>query len=311
MKIVIALGGNAIITKNDKYTYLNLLKNIRKTCKNISKLIKENKAVITHGNGSEIGFLLLQNEIAKRKIPEMPLDVLGAESEGLIGYILQEQLINVLRKNKIKRNVATLITQTLVSKNDVAFKNPTKFIGQFYTEKQIKNLKFTVKKDSNRGYRRVVPSPKPIMIIESNIINKLVEKNYIVVCAGGGGVPVVLENKNSPNAATSTTAQTKIKLYLENTESILGKCKSTFSFCYYYLWINFHTLTVNNLHFDNFLLEAYTSHFQYFNCCRPFSRIVNYIINCYNSIRQERNCCSLFFKCTTHMRRRRNFPYHD
>jgi len=195
MKIVIALGGNAIITKNDKYTYLNLLKNIRKTCKNISKLIKENKAVITHGNGSEIGFLLLQNEIAKRKIPEMPLDVLGAESEGLIGYILQEQLINVLRKNKIKRNVATLITQTLVSKNDVAFKNPTKFIGQFYTEKQIKNLKFTVKKDSNRGYRRVVPSPKPIMIIESNIINKLVEKNYIVVCAGGGGVPVVLENK--------------------------------------------------------------------------------------------------------------------
>jgi len=125
----------------------------------------------------------------------MPLDVLGAESEGLIGYILQEQLINVLRKNKIKRNVATLITQTLVSKNDVAFKNPTKFIGQFYTEKQIKNLKFTVKKDSNRGYRRVVPSPKPIMIIESNIINKLVEKNYIVVCAGGGGVPVVLENK--------------------------------------------------------------------------------------------------------------------
>src|SRR3989344_6409659 len=118
MKIVIALGGNALINKRGKYLYSNLLKNIRKTCEHISGLIKNNKVVITHGNGSEIGYLMMQNEIARKKIPKMPLDVLGAETEGLIGYILQEQLSNILRKKRINKDIATLITQTLVSKKD-------------------------------------------------------------------------------------------------------------------------------------------------------------------------------------------------
>ncbi len=195
MKIVIALGGNAIIKKGEKETYENLLKNIKDSCKSVVKIIKKNQIVITHGNGPEVGNLLLQNEIASKHVPQMPLDILNAETEGFIGYLIQEQLRNELIKNKIKRNIATLVTQTLVSKKDPAFKNPTKFVGQFYNLKQANLLKnkFIIKKDSNRGFRRVVPSPKPIKIIESNIINKLVEKHYIVVASGGGGIPVVLE----------------------------------------------------------------------------------------------------------------------
>ena len=196
MKIVIALGGNAIIKKNEKQTYSNLINNIKKTCKQIVPIIKNNKVLITHGNGSEIGYLALQNEIAKSQVPAMPLDVLGAESQALIGYIFEEQLRNVLRENKIKNPVATLITQTLVNKNDKAFRNPTKPIGPFYNKKQALELKrkgFHVIEDAGRGYRRVVPSPQPIKIIESEIIKNLISKKIIVIAAGGGGIPVYLE----------------------------------------------------------------------------------------------------------------------
>ncbi len=193
MKIVIALGGNAI--GKGKENYKEIINKIKHTSKNIINLIKNNKVIITFGNGPQIGELLLQNEIASKYVHQMPLDFLGAETDGLIGYLLQEQITNELRKNKIKKNIAALITQTLVSKKDKAFRNPTKFIGQFYSEKEIKNLKFKVKKDSNRGYRRVVPSPEPIKIIENKIINKLANKNYLVICNGGGGIPVILQNK--------------------------------------------------------------------------------------------------------------------
>lgn len=195
MKIVIALGGNALIKRNQKETYENLLRNVRKTCKSIFKIIKNNKVVITHGNGPEVGNLLLQNEVASKFVPKMPLQILDAETEGLIGYILQAELINELRKKKIKKNVVTIITQVLVSKKDRAFKNPTKFIGPFYTKEQTKRLDFIIKKDSNRGYRRVVASPNPIKIIESRVVDKLVNSNYVVIACGGGGIPVILKNK--------------------------------------------------------------------------------------------------------------------
>ncbi|MBI2671979.1 carbamate kinase [Candidatus Woesearchaeota archaeon] len=197
MKIIIALGGNALIKKGEKETYSNLLKNIKKTCSSIIPFIKNNKVVITHGSGPQIGNLLLQNEIARKKVPEMPLDVLNAESEGLIGYLLQEQLSNEIHKRKMHKNVVTLLTEVLVSKNDPAFKNPTKFIGPFYTKKQAIKLKnkFIIKKDSNRGYRRVVASPKPIKIIEGSLIKELVNSGHIVIAAGGGGIPVASKNK--------------------------------------------------------------------------------------------------------------------
>ncbi len=193
MKIVVALGGNAIINKGEKQTYKNLINNIRKTCKNLAPIVKKHKAVISFGNGPEIGYLALQNELSKSKIPPMPLDILGAESQGLIGYPLEEQLVNALRDHK--KDVATILTQVLVNKNDPAFRNPTKFIGPFYTKSQASKLKnkYEIKKDADRGYRRVVPSPKPIKILEAKTIQKLL-KNTIVIAAGGGGIPVIEEN---------------------------------------------------------------------------------------------------------------------
>ena len=196
--ILIALGGNAIIKKGEEETYSNLIKNIKTICKNLIPIIKDNKVIITHGNGSEIGFLLLQNELAKKKVPQMPLDILGAESQGLIGYPLEEQLLNELRKNKIKRDIATILTQTLVSKKDSAFQNPTKFIGPFYNKKQAQELikkGMKIKEDQGRGYRKVVPSPKPIKIIEAESIKKLIKQGIIVIAAGGGGIPVIKDNK--------------------------------------------------------------------------------------------------------------------
>lgn len=193
MKIVIALGGNAIIKKGEKETYSNLINNIKKTCNQIASTIRKHKVVISFGNGPEIGYLALQNELAKSKIPPMPLDVLGAESQGLIGYPLEEQLINSLRDHK--KDVATILTQVLVDKKDPAFNNPTKFIGPFYTKSQAQKLKnkYEIKKDADRGYRRVVPSPKPIKILEAKTIKKLL-KTTTVIAAGGGGIPVIEEN---------------------------------------------------------------------------------------------------------------------
>ena len=191
MRAVVALGGNAIIKKGEKETYSNLVNNIRKSCKYLIPIVKKYNVALTFGNGPEIGLLVLQNEIARKKVSEMPLDILGAESQGLIGYPLEEQLINQLNKNKIKKSVVTILTQVLVDKNDKGFKNPSKFVGPFYSEKEAKKLmrKFIIKKDSNRGYRRVVPSPWPLKIIEAETIKGLIKKN-IVIAAGGGGIPV-------------------------------------------------------------------------------------------------------------------------
>lgn len=197
MKIVIALGGNAILQKGEKQTYSNLINNIKKTCKQIISFIKNNEVVITFGNGPEIGFLAIQNEIAKQKVPAMPLDVLGAESQALIGYLFEEQLRNILRENKINKPVVNIITQTLVDKNDKAFHHPTKPIGPFYNKIQAQELRkkgFHVIEDAGRGYRRVVPSPLPIKFIEAEVIKNLINKKIIVIAAGGGGIPVYLKN---------------------------------------------------------------------------------------------------------------------
>ncbi len=184
--VLIALGGNALIKKGEEETYRNLLANIRKTCKSLVSILKENKVVITTGNGPEIGYIAIQNELAKNKVPQMPLDILGAESQGLIGYPLEEQLLNELRKNKIYKPIVTILTQVLVDKKDQAFKHPTKPIGPFYKTKP-KGTNF--KQDAKRGFRRFVASPTPLKIIESQIITRL-SKDSIVIAAIGGGVPV-------------------------------------------------------------------------------------------------------------------------
>ena len=183
-KLVIALGGNALTTKNQKGTYKELTKNINKTCKALAKINKN--LLIVSGSGPQVGALLLQNELAKHKVPKMPLDVLDAELEGELGYLIGQSLLNYSKKP-----VATIITQVLVDKKDPAFKNPTKPIGPFYKKKLGKNYK----QDSGRGYRRVVPSPHPIDIIEGEAIKKLL-KTTNVIAAGGGGIPVYKKKGN-------------------------------------------------------------------------------------------------------------------
>ena len=188
---VVALGGNALTTKKEKGSYNELIKNINKSCSCVANLAKNNKLVVVSGSGPQIGAILLQNELAKNRVPTMPLDVLDAELEGELGYLIQQTLRNILAKKNIRKSVVAILTQVLVNKKDNAFKNPTKFVGPFYSLSQVKKLKkeFVIKKDSNRGYRRVVPSPMPLKIIEGSVIKKLVKDN-IVIAAGGGGIPV-------------------------------------------------------------------------------------------------------------------------
>jgi len=193
-KAVIALGGNALIKKNQEGTIYEQFANTREVIKHVVKIIKNGwDVVITHGNGPQVGSILLQNDLAKDITPSMPLGICVAESEGLIGYMVQQCLSNALKKENISRSVATLITQVLVDENDPSFKNPTKPIGPYYTKKDVNELKeegYQVKKYPD-GYRIVVPSPDPKSIVEGEIIKKMLEDDIIVIASGGGGMPVI------------------------------------------------------------------------------------------------------------------------
>ena len=189
-KVVIALGGNAILKKGEESSIARQFENTKNALKPLIKVIKNNSVVISHGNGPQVGQLLLQD-------PNMPLDVLDAETEGQLGYLIQQSIYNLFRENRIKRNVVSILTQVLVNKKDSAFRNQSKFIGPFYNKKQAELLKkkgFIIKEDIGRGYRRVVASPKPLVIIEADIIRDLLSSNIIVIAAGGGGIPVNYQN---------------------------------------------------------------------------------------------------------------------
>ncbi|MEE8564840.1 MAG: carbamate kinase [Candidatus Thermoplasmatota archaeon] len=196
-KVIIALGGNALIKKNQKGNIYEQFANTRTISESIVKMIKENyKVVITHGNGPQVGSILLQNNAARDELPPMPLGICVAESEGLIGYMIQQCMYNELMKSKIEKDVVTLITQVLVDKNDSSFSNPIKPIGPLFNKFEAKELiedGYKVKKITN-GWRIVVPSPDPIKIIEGEIIKKLVDEDIIIIAAGGGGMPVVNNN---------------------------------------------------------------------------------------------------------------------
>ena len=197
-KIVIALGGNAL--GKDPNEQLDLLENVAKI---IVDLIKQgNQIVLTHGNGPQVGQILLAMDYSangEAHTPSMPFPECGSMSQGYIGYQLQQCLQDELERQKIKKDCATLITQVLVDKNDKAFKNPTKPIGLFYTKEEAEAIKkekgYTFVEDSGRGYRRVVPSPKPIDILEKRVIKQLVNNGVLVIAVGGGGIPVVKTNK--------------------------------------------------------------------------------------------------------------------
>jgi len=193
-RAVIALGGNALIKPGQKGTIYEQFANTRETVKSIVKIIKDDwDVVLTHGNGPQVGAILLQNQAGRDLVPPMPLGICVAESQGLIGYMIQQCLLNALRKEGINKDVVTIVTQVLVDDKDPAFENPTKPIGPYFNEDQaLKLLKdgYQMTKQKN-GWRIVVPSPDPKAIIEANIIKTLLDDGIIVIAAGGGGMPVV------------------------------------------------------------------------------------------------------------------------
>jgi len=203
LRIFIALGGNAIKKANEKGTYEEQVRNVKNTCRQLVELIKRGyEVIITHGNGPQVGSLAIQQELSKNIVPPQPLHVLGAMTQGQIGYMIQQTLTNMLKKEGIKKPVVTVITQTLVNPNDPAFKNPSKPIGSFYSKREAEKLAkergYIIKKVKPHGekaYRRVVPSPEPIEIIEGEAIRKMVDMGMVVIASGGGGIPVIKNEK--------------------------------------------------------------------------------------------------------------------
>lgn len=195
-RIVIALGGNAL--GNDPASQIIATK---ATAKPIVDLIEQgNEVIIAHGNGPQVGTIILATETAANsdaKTPIIPMPECGAMSQGYIGYHIQNAIREELLSRNIKMPVATIVTQVVVDKNDPAFKNPTKPIGSFYSKEQAEALEkekgYAMKEDAGRGYRRVVPSPLPIDIVEKETINALVDADQVVITVGGGGIPVVAE----------------------------------------------------------------------------------------------------------------------
>jgi len=193
---LIAIGGNALIRSGQKGEWKEQLTNIEITVDAIADLISLGyDVIVTHGNGPQVGNILLQNENSSETVPTLPLDACVAESQGQIGYLLQQALLTKLSKLKVRREVVTVLTQVLVDKEDSAFKDPKKSIGPYYSEEQASILKeekgWHMREDKARGgFRRLVPSPMPKAIIEQRFISKLMGQGMVVIAAGGGGIPV-------------------------------------------------------------------------------------------------------------------------
>jgi carbamate kinase len=195
---LITLGGNAILPARGTGTFEEQCAITRVTMQPIARLVQEGmEVVLSHGNGPIVGNILIRNEGVRDQIPPMPLDVCGADSQGGIGYMMQNLLQNELRRTGIERPVVTLVTQIVVDERDPAFRRPSKPIGPFYSEERALKLErekgWTVVEDSGRGYRRVVPSPQPLEIVEIEAIRRLLKAGAIVIAAGGGGIPVTRE----------------------------------------------------------------------------------------------------------------------
>ena len=203
MRIVVSIGGNALSKPDQKGTFEEQIANVKVACKQIFELWRNgHQLVITHGNGPQVGNLAIQQEIAADSIPVQPLHVVGAMTQGQIGYMIQQTLHNMLSIEKYKAMVVTLITRALIRSGDPSFSNPTKPIGPFYNKSAAELLgsqrKYVIKKVMTSGrlpYRRLVASPEPISIIEADVIRELVNLGAIVIACGGGGIPVISNDR--------------------------------------------------------------------------------------------------------------------
>jgi len=193
--MLVAFGGNALIQSGQKGTAEEQFENLKLTMRQIAKLSKKYKIVITHGNGPQVGNLLLQQESCD-EVPKMPLEIIGAMTQGQIGYTIESSLDTAFMEmgQNGQQLFVTLITYVVVDENDPGFKNPTKPIGPFYTEAEAEGLSYTLTK-TDKGLRRAVASPQPLAIVEHREIKKLIEMDFIIICCGGGGIPVVRKER--------------------------------------------------------------------------------------------------------------------
>ncbi len=195
---VVAMGGHAFIQSGETGTYEEHERNARMICRELTVLVERGyRMVITHGNGPQVGDLLLRQELTRDSMPRWPLDVLVAQTEGSLGYLMQRALLNELRSRGIHRYVVSMITQVVVDPNDAAFGNPAKPVGPFMRQEEAERLRdqfgWIVREDAGRGWRRVVPSPKPVRIVQAEMVREAVHSGNIAVAGGGGGVPVTLD----------------------------------------------------------------------------------------------------------------------
>ncbi len=193
---VVAIGGNSLIKDRDHQTVPDQFEATRETCVHIASMIEQGwNVVITHGNGPQVGFILLRSELASHVLHTVPLDSCGADTQGALGYMIQQGLYNEFEKRNIRKQAVTVVTQVLVDSSDPSFQNPTKPIGHFFDKEKARKFRdelgWNVVEDAGRGWRRVVPSPKPLRIIEIDAIRALFNQGFIVTAVGGGGIPVI------------------------------------------------------------------------------------------------------------------------
>jgi carbamate kinase len=198
--VVLAIGGNSLIKDKYHIALSSQYRAVQETSRYIAELIAEGLSmVITHGNGPQVGFIYRRGELARHELPLIPLDICGADTQGAIGFMIQEALLNEFRRIGLSKKVVAVVTKTIVDKKDPSFDHPTKPIGSFMSEQEAltnkKEFGWQVLEDAGRGYRRVVPSPIPQEIIEIDVIRLLVEHGYVVIAAGGGGIPVIRDEK--------------------------------------------------------------------------------------------------------------------
>jgi carbamate kinase len=200
--VVLAMGGHAFIRQGEAGTHQDHERNARAICAMVMTLVERgHNLIIAHGNGPQVGNLMHQTEMARSEVPPLPLDALVAQTEGSLGYLLQQALLNELRRREIRRFVVTVVTQVKVDRDDPAFLEPTKPVGPFLTREEAEQRRdeygWAIAEDIGRGWRRVVPSPRPVKVLQRDMIREAAEEGHIVIAAGGGGIPVAQDDHDN------------------------------------------------------------------------------------------------------------------
>jgi len=218
--IVVALGGNAIIEEGTEGTIEQQFENTRKSMKAIVGMIAEgHKVVLSHGNGPQAGVHLIRNEAASNQVPPSPLNVIVADTQGSMGYMIAQSLYNALREAGIEKDIVTVVTQVEVDPNDPSMQNPTKYVGPFYKADQVEKLRergWIIKEDPGRGFRRVVPSPMPLDVVEKDTIKDLIDDGKIVIAVGGGGIPVKRDERGMLSGVDAVIDKDRASALLAN-----------------------------------------------------------------------------------------------